>query len=168
MPTPTSPMEPPNPDPQRARATRRLNRKSVPRWARRLLLVPAAALVLIGAPALAIDQPSSSNPAPQAEQVPVAAPSQTVGAGYEKQVPVNSADLVGVKWKGDPNAQFTVEARDAAGNWQTVRDVGARRHRCRRGIARRAQGRRERARPRPIPSRSTARATSGSPSRAAP
>ena len=54
---PDFPHEPPSPDPQRAHATRRLNRKSVPRWARRLLLVPAAALVLIGAPALAIDQP---------------------------------------------------------------------------------------------------------------
>ncbi|HZP28171.1 MAG TPA: peptidoglycan recognition protein [Acidimicrobiia bacterium] len=92
---------------------------------RRLLLVPAAALVLVGAPALALDQPSSSNPAPQQQQVPVAPGDQTVGAGYQKEVPVDSADLLGVKWKGDPNAQFTVEARQANGTWTTVKDVGA-------------------------------------------
>ena len=32
---------------------------------------------------------------------------------------------VGVKWKGDPNAQFTVEAREANGDWTTVKNVGA-------------------------------------------
>jgi hypothetical protein len=114
-PTPTAPAAAPL---REARRTRRP-------WGRRLLLVPAAALVLIGAPAVALDQPASSNPTPTQQQVAVAPSNQPVGAGYQNEVPVNSAEVLGVKWKGDPGAQFTVEARQANGDWTTVRDVGA-------------------------------------------
>jgi hypothetical protein len=111
-------------DPASSRVGRRTRRRARARWGRRLLLVPAIALVLIGGPALAVDQPSSSNPTPEQQNVPVAAPNQTVGAGYQKDASVNSADLLGVKWKGDPNAQFTVQARQANGDWTTVNNVG--------------------------------------------
>jgi hypothetical protein len=106
-------------------APKREARRTRLQWGRRLLLVPAAALVLIGGSAIALDQPASSNPTPTQQQVPVAPANQAVGAGYQSEVPVNSAEVLGVNWKGDPGAQFTVEARQANGQWTTVKNVGA-------------------------------------------
>ncbi len=129
MPTPMRPMPRPSDSPSSATAatsaSRGRPRSPRGRWARRLLLVPATALVLVGGSAIALDQPASSNPTPTQQQVPVAAAGQTVGAGYQSDVPVNSAEVLGVKWRGDPNAQFTVEARQGNGQWATVRDVKA-------------------------------------------
>jgi hypothetical protein len=121
----TRPSDPPTTPTTSPRASRSAGRRNRARWARRLLLVPAAALVLIGGSAIALDQPASSNPTPTQQQVPVAPPNQTVGAGYQNEAPVNSAEVLGVTWKGDPGAQFTVEARQANGQWTTVKNVGA-------------------------------------------
>lgn len=43
----------------------------------------------------------------------------TVGPGFEKTVP-GEANLVGVEWEGDPEAEFTIERRDERGNWRVV------------------------------------------------
>ena len=151
MPTPTSPMQPVEPRPSVLRTTRRATRKSVPRWARRLLLVPAAALVLIGTPTLAIDQPSSSTPTPTAEQVPVAAPTQTVGAGFEKQVPGHVSRPGRRQVEGRP--ERTVHGRGARGQRPTGRRFRTSAQPTRvptQARPTRARSRRA-ARPRPIP-----------------
>ena len=48
---------------------------------------------------------------------------QRVTAGWSSVVQA-PANLVGVKWQGDPAARFAVEARDASGRWQAITEVG--------------------------------------------
>jgi len=88
---------------------------------RRLLLIPAVALVLLGAPAMALD--GSPTPAPQSTDVPLALPD---GAGPgARAVAETDADLVGLKWTGDPDAEFTVEVRAAGSDrWEPAATLG--------------------------------------------
>ncbi len=93
-----------------------------PSRARRLLLVPAVALGVLGAPALALD--GTPAPPPGSVSVPLAIP-EGAGAGAQA-VAVVPADLVGVTWKGDPTARFGVEVRrKRAGPWSPAVVVGA-------------------------------------------
>ncbi len=96
---------------------------------RRLLLLPALALVLIGTPVLALEQPPAASPSPgptpSVTDVPLpGAQGTTVQPGFERQVPVD-ASVVGVTWRGDPSATFTVETKDASGNWEPATKVEA-------------------------------------------
>ena len=49
--------------------------------------------------------------------------SGTVRAGWSAEVGA-PANLVGVRWQGDPAARFSIEARDARGRWRLVTEVG--------------------------------------------
>ncbi|MBM3693846.1 MAG: N-acetylmuramoyl-L-alanine amidase [Actinobacteria bacterium] len=85
-------------------------------------MVPAVALAVLGAPALALD--GTPAPPPGSMSVPLAIP-EGAGAGAQA-VAVVPADLVGVTWKGDPTAQFRVEARrKRSGPWSPAVVVGA-------------------------------------------
>ena len=84
---------------------------------RRLLLVPALALVLVGTPVLALQVPTA--PGAAVQDVPIA-PEQSVDPGWQSaETPVDSA-LVGITWQGDPEASFTVEARSSDGSWSAA------------------------------------------------
>ena len=88
--------------------------------ARRLLLFPAAALVLLGTPALALDQPSPTPPSVTDVALPIADAS---GPGAQAVVHA-PADLVGVKWDGDQAAQFRIEVRRAGSStWEPAATV---------------------------------------------
>jgi hypothetical protein len=92
---------------------------------RRLLVVPGlgslAGLVLVVAPTV---QPPSSTPPPvRITSASVTAPTQLVTQGWSKVVD-GTANLVGVKWQGDPHTRFTIEARDAKGHWSSAGSVG--------------------------------------------
>lgn len=87
---------------------------------RRLLLVPAVGLFVLGAPVLALENPGPAPP--ETTSTPLESPGEPAGpgAGAETDRPAN---LVGVKWSGDPDAEFTVEVRRrgaAADQWEEV------------------------------------------------
>jgi hypothetical protein len=84
---------------------------------RRLLILPALALVLLGTPVLALDQ----HPPPATTQhVPVAPAAQTERAGFRSASTPVHANLVGVEWQGDPAATFTVDVLDSRGTWTST------------------------------------------------
>ncbi len=68
--------------------------------------------------------PDESIPVPRAEvhatQVSGAGP---VSVGWSSVV-AERANLVGVRWQGDPSARFSIESRDARGRWHAISDVG--------------------------------------------
>lgn len=89
--------------------------------ARRLLLIPAAGLLLLGTPALALD--GASTPLPTSIEVPLALP-DAAGPGAQATA-TTPADLVGVKWTGDPEAEFSVEVRRAgSAHWEPAATLG--------------------------------------------
>lgn len=88
---------------------------------RRLLLLPALALVLMGAPVLALQ--STAPPVPTTEDLPVSAPVEQVAEGWvSTETPVD-ATLMGVRWNGDPGAEFTVEVQRADGTWDAAEGI---------------------------------------------
>ncbi|MEX2255298.1 MAG: peptidoglycan recognition protein [Acidimicrobiia bacterium] len=102
---------------------------------RRLLLLPALALVLLGTPVLALEEPPP--PSTSVEDVPVepaapvapdaatpAAPDPAVPGWQSTATPIDSS-IVGVKWDGDPAASFTIEARSSDGTWSPAPPVEA-------------------------------------------
>jgi hypothetical protein len=89
---------------------------------RRLLLVPALALVLLGTPVLALQLPTPPDAAVQ--DVPIA-PDQAVDAGWQSPETPVASSLVGITWQGDPGATFTVEARAADGSWSAAPPLDA-------------------------------------------
>ena len=112
---------------------------------RRLLLIPALALVLVGTPVLAL-QDAAPPPVGVAE-VPVA-PGETVAPGWQSADTPVDATLVGVTWEGDADAEFTVESQASDGTWSEAtrdrrRERGRRRH-AGRSPGRRAPGERQR------------------------
>lgn len=89
---------------------------------RRCLLIPAVGLVLVGAPALAVDRPDL--PRPTSTSVPLVTPlAGNAEPGWTGEADV-SANLVGVKWAGDPNTEFRVEIQQSGSDWKAVGDVG--------------------------------------------
>ncbi len=84
---------------------------------RRLLLLPAFALLFLGAPVFATE--STDPPPATTSEVPVA-PDQTVAPGWESEPTPVDATLVGVTWQGDADAAFTVEVRDSDGLWSAA------------------------------------------------
>ncbi len=82
---------------------------------RRLLLIPATLLVLVGSPVLALE--NTPPPPVTSEAVPVVAPDVAVGPGWESPAVATDATLVGVSWEGDPAASFAVEVQYSDGNW---------------------------------------------------
>src|SRR5262245_16258134 len=93
----------------------------MPARLRRLFVIPAVGLVLVGAPALAIDR--QETPTPTTTEVPMAGALDSAGAwSAEADVATN---LVGVEWSGDPGSEFTVEVRRRQdGAWVPVGTVG--------------------------------------------
>ena len=88
----------------------------------RLLVLPAAAVLALGIPVLATAQ--TTPPPATTSEVPVAA-DQTVGAGWTSPPTPVDANLVGVTWEGDPNAEFTVEVQETDGTWSKATGVGS-------------------------------------------
>jgi hypothetical protein len=89
--------------------------------ARRLLLVPAVVLVALGAPALALD--GDPVVAPDASRVPLELPA-AAGPGDQAETGA-PADLVGVTWSGDPDAEFEVEVRrEGSTEWEPAATLG--------------------------------------------
>ena len=88
---------------------------------RRLLLLPALAFVLLGAPVLALQ--STPPPVPTTEDLAVSAPSETVVEGWASAETPVDATLVGVRWNGDPAAEFTVEVQRADGTWDAAESL---------------------------------------------
>jgi N-acetylmuramoyl-L-alanine amidase len=111
---------------------------------RRLLLVPALALVLLGTPVLALETPepppttttsiplTPEDSAPETTTTTTAAPTTTapptttpartdatVQEGWESKTTPVDATLVGVTWDGDPDASFTIDVRSDDGSWDT-------------------------------------------------
>jgi hypothetical protein len=108
---------------------------------RRLLLVPALALVLLGTPVLALQDPeppptttttipltSDSSPdtspdttpettSPPATEAPAPPDAETATPGWESEATPIDATLVGVTWDGDPAAVFVVEVQSTDGSW---------------------------------------------------
>ncbi len=84
--------------------------------ARRWLVVGSLAavlgLVMVVSPVATTNGPSR----PPTTESRVALAAQAVGGGWRADADVH-ADLVGVKWSGDPHAQFTVSTRDTLGRW---------------------------------------------------
>jgi len=87
---------------------------------RRLLLVPALALALVGTPVLALQDVAP--PPVQTTDVPVA-PDETVTPGWQSAETPVDATLVGVTWEGEPGAEFTIESRAADGTWSPATPV---------------------------------------------
>ena len=111
---------------------------------RRLLLVPALALVLLGTPVLALQAPepppttttsipltpedsapetTTTTAAAPTTTTPPVAPDATVEEGWESKTTPVDATLVGVTWDGDPDASFTIDVRSDDGSWDTARAV---------------------------------------------
>lgn len=88
---------------------------------RRLLLLPALALLLVGAPVFATE--TAPPPAPTTEDVAVSAPAEQVAGGWESTETPIDATLVGVRWNGDPDAEFTVEVQRSDGTWDAAEDL---------------------------------------------
>src|SRR5262245_5414989 len=109
---------------------------------RRLLLVPALALVLLGTPVLALETPepppttTTSIPLTPATAAPpdpatttttaapttttAPAPDATVGEGWESKTTPVDATMVGVTWDGDADASFTIDVKSDDGSWDTA------------------------------------------------
>lgn len=87
---------------------------------RRLLLLPAALLVLLGAPVLALQDPTP--PTATTNEVPLPSGGGAVGEGWTSPPTPIEATVVGVTWDGDPNAEFAVEVRDD-GKWTKATSV---------------------------------------------
>lgn len=85
---------------------------------RRLLLLPALAFVLLGAPVFATE--TAPPPLPTTEDVPVVAPAEPVAEGWVSDDTPIDATLVGVRWNGDPAAEFTVEVQRSDGTWDAA------------------------------------------------
>jgi hypothetical protein len=81
---------------------------------RRLLLIPALALVLVGTPVLALQDVAP--PPVSVADVPVA-PGETVTPGWQSADTPVDATLVGVTWEGDADAEFTIESQASDGTW---------------------------------------------------
>ncbi len=81
---------------------------------RRLLLIPALALVLVGTPVLALQDTA---PPPVGVAEVAVAPDETVAPGWQSADTPVDATLVGVTWDGDPEAQFTIESQASDGTW---------------------------------------------------
>ena len=89
---------------------------------RRCLLIPAVGLVLVGAPALAVDRPSL--PRPTSTSIPLSAPLLNgAESGWTGEADV-AANLVGVKWAGDPATEFRIEIQNGGSDWKSVGDIG--------------------------------------------
>jgi hypothetical protein len=88
---------------------------------RRLLLLPAAGLVVLAAPLLA--QTPGELPAPETHTLALSADQEIAPPGWEREVRVH-ANLVGVTWHGDEDAAFTVETRTDGSGWTAVQLAG--------------------------------------------
>jgi hypothetical protein len=77
--------------------------------------------VLLGSPVLATE--NTTPPQPTVSDVAVAPAGRTVHEGWKSATTAVHANLVGVKWDGDPAATFTVQARDANGAWSEATPV---------------------------------------------
>jgi hypothetical protein len=90
---------------------------------RRLLILPALLLLLLGAPVFATES-TEVQPATTAE-VPLAG-GESVAAGWQSaETPVADAEVLGVTWDGDPAAVFAVEVQSPDGSWQPAQSLGA-------------------------------------------
>ncbi|HZR14769.1 MAG TPA: peptidoglycan recognition protein [Acidimicrobiia bacterium] len=88
-------------------------------------LLPLAAIASVGAlvaVVLPVATPAPGAPKVSEQGVPLSA--QGVAPGWRADANVG-ADLVGVKWDGDPNAQFTVSTRDSSGHWSVPTPLDA-------------------------------------------
>ncbi len=81
---------------------------------RRLLLLPALGLIVLGTPVLALDNTPPGPPT--VENLSVGAAGQPEQPGFSGQAEVASS-TVGVTWDGDPSATFAVQVRNASGAW---------------------------------------------------
>lgn len=89
---------------------------------RHLLMIPAVVLVLLGAPAVALDSSGSDAPAVADVQLPLG---DAAGPGAQAATET-PADMVGVKWDGDPDAEFQVEVRrEGSDTWEPAATLGA-------------------------------------------
>lgn len=93
------------------------------RWSAGLISSLAGSVVGLGAAMVPVVGPPPGEtivtPAVRAAAVSGSAP---VGIGWSSVVPA-PANLVGVRWNGDPSARFMVEARNAGG-WRAIEEVG--------------------------------------------
>ncbi len=86
---------------------------------RRLLIVPVLAFALVLYPQ--VDPGGDLDPEARVDEVQLT--SGPVEQGWGVQVETET-DLVGVKWEGDPDATFTVEARNEDGEWEPAFEAG--------------------------------------------
>jgi N-acetylmuramoyl-L-alanine amidase len=82
---------------------------------RRLLIIPAFVLVVLGTPVLATE--GTTPPHATTSEVAVAPPKETVGQGWTSAPAPIDGQLVGVTFQGDPNAEFTVQVQSSDGSW---------------------------------------------------
>ena len=96
-------------------------------WRRTLLVVPTLGsllgLTLVVLPTVQVPSATTPPPPPQVSSQAVTAANHTVNPGWSKVVD-GSADLVGVRWQGDPAATFTIETQDQHGHWSGADPVG--------------------------------------------
>lgn len=92
------------------------------RRVRRLLLLPAMLLVLLGTPVLATEDTAPA--VPTSTDVAVAPASEPLATGWTSEETPVDATLVGVRWNGDPEAEFTVEAKTTDGDWEAADALG--------------------------------------------
>ncbi|MEO6468904.1 MAG: N-acetylmuramoyl-L-alanine amidase [Acidimicrobiia bacterium] len=93
---------------------------------RRILLVIPTLGSLLGLTLVVLPVVKIASPAPgpvRISSLAVTSPNEVVASGWSKTVPGN-ANLVGVRWKGDPSTTFTIETRDQAGRWSIGPAVG--------------------------------------------
>lgn len=90
---------------------------------RRLLILPAIALVLLASPVLATE--STTPPPASTDEVAVAPAGQTVSEGFTSAPMPTDAQMVGVTWDGDARTEFTIEVQDKHGNWSPAPDIKA-------------------------------------------
>jgi hypothetical protein len=93
---------------------------------RRRWLVPPAlgsalGLALVVLPT--VRMPTATPPPVQISSQAVTAPDRAVTTGWSTRVDTD-ADLLGVRWQGDPTATFTIEKQDQRGNWSSAGDIG--------------------------------------------
>jgi N-acetylmuramoyl-L-alanine amidase len=86
--------------------------------------IAAVSVVVLAATAFG-QQPQGSpdKPRPEVEKIDLSPDPAPVTEGWERQVGTD-ANLVGVEWDGDPDAEFTVEVRDGDGDWREGAEVG--------------------------------------------